>query len=146
MTNKKAFTLLEVMVALVILGLISGVVGVQLHKGIEEKRFQTSIDRFHTELFSARRLAINMQADWILTLRKEDQKLLLRRFCPELGQEQRVQWEAPFRLFWNREEIHEMVFHFAATGKVSPKGTLELMGKEKQVAFGFPQLFHITEN
>jgi len=143
--KKCAFTLLEVMIAVVLLAMASTIIGFRLGKALDEKQFQAAIDRLYSELESSRRLALNMQADWGVVLEKKNDLLFVYRVCPEVAQSSTVQWKAPCRLRWNNEEIETMSFHFSATGKIEPVGVLEITGSRQCIQWNFPERFSVME-
>ena len=139
------FSLLEVLIAIVFLATAATVVGVRVSHGLEERRFKTALGRLQIELQSAHRLAINMQADWIVTLKKEKNGFRITRACPEMDQSFSLIWEASCQLLWEREEFEALEFHFAATGKISPKGVLQFLKGKNRVDWGFPHFFNQLE-
>lgn len=162
-SKKSPFSLLEIVIAIVLLSLMAAVVGLRIGRGFEQRRFEITVGRLRAELESARRLAINMQADWILTLTREKNLFRLQRSCPELGQSYDVEWEAAARIFFNKREVLEertmrdsgslqegggvrrIAFHFSSTGKISPKGSIDFVQGENRVHWELPDLLGQTE-
>lgn len=143
--TKRLFSLLEVMIAVFILALAGSVIGIRLGKALDEKQFQSAVDRLYSELESSRRLALNMQADWSVVLEKQKDHILLYRTCPEVTKSFAVQWKAPCSFLWNHEPIEKIAFHFSSTGKMEPAGLLEIVGSGHTVSWSFPGRFAITE-
>ena len=142
----RSFTLLEVMIALVLLAMAAGITGIRLHRGLEEKQFQTAADRLHAELEACRRQSLNMQTDWIAVLKKSGDRFVLTRVCPETKQSQRQEWPAPCQLNWNGQPADEIQFLFSATGKIAPAGIFALTGPRKRsIEWKIPQLFAYSE-
>lgn len=142
---KKAFTLLEVMIAIFLLAIASSIIGIRVGRALEEKQFQTAIDRLYSELESSRRMALNMQADWSATVEKKNDLFVLYRTCPEVGKSSTVQWKAPCYLRWNDAPIEKIAFLFSSTGKMEPTGFLEIVGSRQCIRWSFPERFAITE-
>ena len=142
---QRCFTLLEVMIAIFLIAIASSIIGIRVSKGLEEKRFQTSADRLYSELESCRRLALNMQADWLATIEMKSQRICLTRSCPEIGRSVTVSWEAAGRLYWNRAMFAQVSVLFSSTGKISPSGCLEYVGARKTIRWPLPQIFHVAE-
>jgi len=133
------------MVAIVLLASAGTIIGIRLGKALDEKQFRTAADRLHAELEASRRLALNMQADYSIVLEKTNDSFILHRSCPEVAQSITMHWKALSRIQWNREPIEKIAFLFTATGKVEPKGVLEIIGSHQSVSWSFPELFAITE-
>ena len=70
MRKKRPFSLLELIVGISILALVSSAVIWKMSRLIERKRFDSSVDRIQSRIFTCRRLAMNMQADWKAVLEK----------------------------------------------------------------------------
>src|SRR3990167_10410551 len=66
----RAFTLLEVMVAIALLALVGGVVSIKMHDAVEKKKFHSDIERFKEKIIVAQRIAVASQADWSGCLNK----------------------------------------------------------------------------
>ena len=141
----RCFTLLEVMIAIFLIAIAASVVGINVSKALEDKQFQTSADRLYCELESCRRIAFNMQADWIVTIEMKMKRISLKRSCPETGQSFTIEWDAAGQLYWNSEILEPMNILFSSTGKISPTGCLEYVGQRKSVQWVLPQVFHIAE-
>jgi prepilin-type N-terminal cleavage/methylation domain-containing protein len=142
---RRLFTLLEMMITIVLLALAASIIGIRLGKALEEKHFQTAIDRLDSELESCRRLALNMQADWNAVLEKKNDLFLFYRTCPEAAKTSVVQWKAPCRLRWNNEPAEKISFLFSATGKMEPAGLMEIVGSRQCVRWSFPERFRLFE-
>jgi prepilin-type N-terminal cleavage/methylation domain-containing protein len=142
---KQCFTLIEVMIVILILAVAGTVIGIRIDKALEEKQFQTAADRLYCELESCRHLAMNMQADWTVSLEKKKDRFIFMRASPETGRSATFEWAAPCQLLWNARPAERIVFQFSSTGKIAPAGLLELVGKTRRVQWNLPQLFHAAE-
>jgi prepilin-type N-terminal cleavage/methylation domain-containing protein len=143
--SKRAFTLLEVMIAVILLAAAGVIIGIRLGKALDEKQFHTAVDRLYSELESSRRLALNMQADWSVVLEKKNDLIFYYRACPEVAQSSISQWKAPCELRWNDERIDKISFRFSSTGKIEPTGFLEIVGSRLCIRWSFPELFAVME-
>jgi type II secretory pathway pseudopilin PulG len=142
---KRPFTLLEVMIAIFLLSIAGAIIGIRLGRALEEKQFQAAIERLSCELESSRRLALNMQADWSVILEKKDDRLIFHQTCLEAAKFATIQWKAPCHLRWNDEPIESIAFLFSSTGKVEPRGFLEMVGSRQRIGWRFPEKFDIAE-
>jgi prepilin-type N-terminal cleavage/methylation domain-containing protein len=143
--GKRAFTLLEVIIVLVLLGLAAGVVGIRVVKSIEAKRFQSAADRLYLELEACHIRSLNTQADFFLKVESHRDRLFLDGSCPEMEMSFKSDWDAPCDLYWNGEKFQGIVFQFASTGHMAPLGQLEFIRGEQRIVWDFPQIFHLTE-
>lgn len=124
---KRTFTLIEVMVAFVLLAIASSIVGVRMHKAIEKKKFYSEIERFKNRLFVSQRLALAMQSDWKGVLKKENDGWTFLVTCEESN----VRQLKPLRMekkqiLFNGREVQELEFSFFSTGIVFPLGKLTI--------------------
>ena len=150
---KRAFTLLEVLVVIAILGITAGMIGWNLHQVIADKRFNSSVDKLHARLSTCRRLALNMQADWKVVLRQEGTRWVAEAVCvdsPATGFPLPLLSLEPMEFLFDGEPQGEWVFTFTATGEVYPKGALTLRSRQKKksqktVQWEIPALFSLQE-
>ena len=143
---RRPFTLLEVMIAIFLIAIASSAMGIRMHRLVEEKKFHASADRLYAELESCRRLALNMQADWIVNLEKKPHRISLTRVCPETGKSIIVSWEVLDPLLWNGKPVQHLSIQFSATGQVAPSGLLEMVHSNQHIRWQLPQMFHIIES
>jgi prepilin-type N-terminal cleavage/methylation domain-containing protein len=143
--RKSNFTLLEMMIALLLLSIIGSLVGIRTVQGIEVKEFQVAVEGLRLELESCRQQALNTQADWWVNVEICNKRMLINHSCPEMGLSKTSDWKAPFRLSWNGEPTQKIVFLFSSTGKIEPIGRLVFAGSKKHLQWDIPQLFHVLE-
>ncbi|MBX7067111.1 MAG: type II secretion system GspH family protein [Parachlamydiales bacterium] len=123
---RRAFTLLEVMVALVLIAIASTAVSIQLRGAIEKKKFNSNLDRLKSRMFVAQKLAIATQADWTGVLKKEKDGWTFLVQTDETNGKQ----FSPLRLdkmelYLNGKKINsQLVFDFFSSGHTSPEGIL----------------------
>jgi prepilin-type N-terminal cleavage/methylation domain-containing protein len=141
----RLFTLLEVLIALVLIAIAGSIIGIRISTALEEKQFQTSVDRLYAELESCRRQALNTQADWIASLATKKDRFILVRSCPEAGKAVTLEWPTPSHLEWNHKPSQRIVFLFSSTGKIAPAGLLEIVGAKKRAVWQLPELFSVAE-
>lgn len=129
--SKRYFTLLEVCLAVAILGIVASLVGFQLKKMVDDYHFRKHIDLFSTELKKCQLLALSRHLDLTFTIKKNedgqwgyiwtcDEPTFLRqkdRFIVLTGVEELKVDRAP------AQKISLSVFH---TGRIEPQARLEL--------------------
>ncbi|MBF8262995.1 MAG: hypothetical protein HW387_660 [Parachlamydiales bacterium] len=133
------------MIAVMLLAIVGSIIGIRISRALDEKQFQTAVNRLYIELESCRQMALNMQADWTAVLEKKGKRFVLQRLCPETAKSGAFEWAAPCELVWNGEKIQQIAFLFAASGKISPQGQLEIIGTQRKVHWALPQIFMLDE-
>ena len=147
MRIKRNFTLLEVMVAISLLIMASGAIGWKMHGMIERKRFTAGVERLHSRLLTCRRLALNMQADWRGSLQWNGEKWLFEAYCIDSPRTPKL---IPFSLdalsiSLDGEKKESMIFDFAASGEILPRGLIVIGQKKMEVKWKLPDLFLLEE-
>ncbi len=142
---KRPFTLLEILIGILLIALVSGAIGLRVGKGIEEKKFSSSVDRLFVELEACRRLSLNAQADWIAILEKKEGKFFLHKSCPEMQKAVSVSWSTSCKIHFNQEEVSALSFQFSASGKLSPQGILTLSDGKRKITWTLPDRFSVFE-
>ena len=133
MKSKRAFTLIEVMVAIVLIALASGVVAFNMRGAIEKKKFRSDLERLRARLTLAQKLALAMESDWKGVLKKEPggwvfateaEGVDTRKVPPlHLGQ---------IEISFNGKPVRELTIDFFATGLTLPEGDFVFVrGAEK---------------
>ncbi len=134
------------MVALVLIAIASGVIGLKMHKAVAKKHFQTQIDRLKERIVVAQQMAVAMEADWKSVWRKEGKEWVVETLCDEESSKKL----SPLRLTaieiqLNGKKVENLVFDFSSTGKVSPLGTLLFIQKEEKRKWDLQTLFSRSE-
>jgi prepilin-type N-terminal cleavage/methylation domain-containing protein len=131
--KRRAFTLIEVMVAIVILVIASGIVGLRMHKAIEKKKFQSELERLRIRFTVSQRLATAMQADWKGTLKREGKGWIFETACEEVsGKRLALLHLEPFEIFFNGKRVRELTIDFFCSGYTFPEGIFVFeRGEEK---------------
>ncbi len=145
-TTKKLFTLLEVMVAIALLVIASGVIGVKMHQAVEKKHFQSSLERLRARLVVTQKIAVATQADWQGTLTKKDAEWIFKTDC----EESKLKKLAPLRLsftevYFNGKKIDELTIDFFASGQVLPVGDFVFVNKTMDAKWMTTDLFQRKE-
>jgi prepilin-type N-terminal cleavage/methylation domain-containing protein len=145
MRNKKAFTLLEVMIAILLLAITASVLAVRVSKAIDDQRFKSGGERLKNEILVSRQLALNMQADWQAQLELNGDELYFRRSSLEADQTIAMHWKCPGEMLWNHQRVQKISFLFSSTGKVIDVGVIELIGPHQCMMIDISQLFSIAD-
>ena len=133
------------MIGLMLIVIVSGVIGMRIGNAIEEKRFQSAVDRLFVELESCRRLALSSEADWIALFEKRDGCFWLRKSCPEMGKERLVSWRSSCEIRFNSEAVRTVSFQFTSSGKVAPEGVLSFEDGKRKLSWRLPDQFAVFE-
>ena len=121
--KRRPFTLIQVMVAIVILVIASGVVGLRMHKAIEKKKFQSELERLRIRFTVSQRLASAMQADWKGTLKREGKGWIFETACEEVnGRRLTPLHLEALEIFFNGKKVKEIDLDFFASGHTFPEG------------------------
>lgn len=133
------------MVAIVLLAIAASAIGIRTSQALEKRRFQTAAGRLFSELEACRQLAMNMQADWNLEVQKKNGRLVLLRTSAEVSESVAHEWKAEGDLLWNHEPVERIAFLFSSTGKIVPKGRLEMICGKIKIQWDVPQVFALQE-
>lgn len=146
MKSRRFFTLLEVMVAIMLIAIASGGVIWKMQGAIRKKQFQSELERFRARLTVCQRLAVAMQADWTGTLKKNGKEWIFDIDCEEGA---RVRKWAPLTLHaaisLDGEKFDELQVDFFASGQVHPSGTLVFSQHEERVEWRLSEIFQRDE-
>jgi hypothetical protein len=139
---KKSFTLLEIVIALVLIGLCSTVVGIKITKAVEKHRFYSNAKLIEDKLNFCQKIALSSQEDIyfsIISLKhgseyfisKDENKGLLfkkeksKKFLKNLF----------FKNPENEKTPNEILFCFTSTGVILPKINLKLCHKKENYEY-----------
>lgn len=146
MRKGRAFTLLEILIGMAILALVSSAVIWKMSRLIRCKQFDSSAEKIQARLYTCRRLAMNMQADWTAQLEAKESQWLFKAECTEnpgsLGLPPCRVGKA--KILFNGEEMNNILFSFSATGEIAPRGVLEIFDDELDLkrAWKLPDVFY----
>ena len=132
MKTKNPFSLIEVMIAIAICAAVASAIGWKMHGMIVKKRFSSSVERLCSRLLTCRRLAMNMQADWGVSLYCKGNQTFLKAECIDSPE---VKALPPLSLgfleFFLDDKAQERIsFAFTATGDILPEGRLKIRSKK----------------
>ena len=128
--KRKAFTLLEVLVAIALFLIASGVIGWRMHKAIEKKKFQSELERLRVRLKVSQKMAISMQADWKGTLQWEGKGWLFDAYCEEVpGKHLTPLHLEPLEIFLDGKKVERLTLDFFANGYIFPEGKIIFQSK-----------------
>ncbi len=143
--TSRNFSLLEIMVALTLFVMAAGAIGWKMAGWIEKRRFQVDLEQFQSRLRTIHRMAINMQADWAGTLKKEGKKWSFQATCLDPPGSKTFQ---PLKLhgmevLLNGKKEETIPFVFFSSGAIDPSGSLlfKCLKDGKTVSWTLPALF-----
>ena len=139
---RRAFTLLEMMVAIVILAIVSGIVGLRMHKAIEKKKFQSELERLRVRFTVSQRLALAMQADWKGTLKRERKGWIFETACEEVSGKRLTPLHLEgIEIFFNGKKVDELTIDFFASGQTFPDGVFLFVRDSEKAQWKTSELF-----
>lgn len=153
MVKKRSFTLLEIMMAIMIMAIIAGVVGFELKAMMGVHRFRHDTCRVKEQLERAQLLALVYNADLEVTIAKKKNMWVLTTHSDELALQSlnkvRTQLEGIHSISLAREPKHKLpiVLHILSNGKIEPLGALKMEAKDRvrYVDFQMPIQINFAE-
>lgn len=148
MVSKRAFTLLEIVVAMALIAMVAALLGWRGHEAVVQRRFETELALFRNSCEVCQRLAVTMQADWKGTLKRQGSQWVFETVCVDSSQTRSLKAVQlhPMEISFNRGKVaKEWTIQFFASGKVSPQGTLLFEQKEQKKELKLPDLFGSSE-
>ena len=127
--RKSPFTLLEVAIVLMIVGLIASVTGVQIKKMLDHHHFETEVSLLFTRLQEAQVLSAAYQTDLAFDLYVKEGKPVYRISTDEPFSKE-ILIQEPIPLLYTREvrfqkdKTQKLHFDIYAGGRIEPKGIL----------------------
>jgi prepilin-type N-terminal cleavage/methylation domain-containing protein len=143
--TKRSFTLLEVMVAMVLLVIASGVIGMKMYDAVQKKYFQSELERLKARLLVSQRLAVAMQADWKGTLTRHGDEWIFDVACEEQERRKLAPLTLHSALLLDGKRFNDLTFDFFASGQVSPTGTLSFSRKSERVDWKLSEIYQRDE-
>lgn len=149
MSRKRPFTLLEVMVALALLLIAAGALGLKMHSMVQKKKFQSQLNRLKSRFCACQKLAIAMQSDWEGVLKQEGRNWVFETQCLDGVKMKKLSplvLEPPFQVFFNGKVISGIQVDFYSSGEVLPKGELRFRkDKTDSQQWQIPEMFQKSE-
>jgi prepilin-type N-terminal cleavage/methylation domain-containing protein len=142
----RAFTLLEIMLAILMLSIAGGMTYVKMHEAVQKKQFQSSLQSLGSRLAILQKIAVATQADWQGTLKKEGQEWVFKTDCEEANPKRLTPLKLSLgELFFNGKKVELLTFDFFATGQVTPSGELRFVRKKLENRLLTANLFQRQE-
>ncbi len=125
--KKNCFTLIELFIALSIIGIVATIIGVKLASSLSIYRFEKSIERINDMMKVTKELAISNQADMVLFFYQEKNGLHCYRGSDEKqglfrGQKREEKFFEDVYFMYNDEIIEKKEIIFSSTGQIIPNG------------------------
>ena len=134
---KKNFTLLELMVVFFLLTFCFSLVGINVKKALYSHGFQNNIKTIDSYFEFCKKMALSNQADIYVSLKQENENLLLEMGTDEKmgffkNQKQTKELLKNLHFYLNDEKSKKLQIVFSSTNKIQPEGKLEFKDtKEK---------------
>jgi len=130
------------MVAITLLAIASGVVGIKMQSAVRKKQFHSQLERFQARLLVSQKLAIAMQADWKGVLKKQGKEWIYSTTC----EEEQARKLSPLSLnsmeiFFDGEKVDEIEIDFFASGQVLPEGNFIFTANEETIRWKTSEIF-----
>ena len=134
--TRRAFTLLEIMIALVILGVIGSVVAVQVKKMIDTHTFESEVTGLFISLQEAQVLSATYQTDLVLDIEKAGGKFSYKistdePFSTAMVSEKPMKLSRVSSVKFNEASPARLHLDIYSGGRVEPRGTLAFYHNEK---------------
>ena len=140
-TVKRSFTLLEILIALSLLGIMATLVGVQSVQMIRSHRFDRGISQLFTALQEAQALSLTYASDHALEIGCEKGTFFYQittdePFSSHLLDQKKIPLEGVKQLFFDKHKQQKLHFAILPSGSVEPTGVLQFSGdKETEKRF-----------
>ncbi len=132
--NKSAFTLIEITLCLVLLGLISAVLAWQIKDMIDVHRFQKQIDLLLTDMRKVQTLALTYQTDFDIRIFKKNERFFYTVSTDEpiknLPTKKPRALAGVLNLTFNNCELNNLDFHVYSNGRIEPLGVVGFLPKQ----------------
>lgn len=132
------------MIGIALITLASGVIGIKMHKAIEKKRFQSTLERIKARILVAQKLAISMQADWHASFQKKDKNWIFETVCEEKRKLSPLSFQS-LEIYLNGKKVQTLTLDFYATGEVLPDAILLFKNKSEKVEWKISELISHEE-
>ncbi len=134
--SKRPFTLIEITLCLVLLGLISGVLAWQIKDMISIHRFQKHIDLLLTDMRKTQTLALTYQTDFDIKIFKENERYFYTVSTDEpiknLPLKKPKPLEGVIGLNFNNDELNVLDFRVFSNGRIEPLGVIGFVPKSSE--------------
>lgn len=124
---KKHFTLLEIMITMVLLGISFSIIGLNIRKALYKHNYENNIKKFESYTEFCKKMAFSNQADVYMVLSQTENKVSLK-----IG----TSWDMGFfknikktkdsldnmHLLFNDEKFNQLEIVFTSNGNIFPSG------------------------
>lgn len=145
----KAFTLLELMVCLVLIGLLGALIGIKGIDLLAHHRFRSTLQTWLLDVQRAQILAMHQKCDVICTLKKRPEggyQVMLESDSPTFSSSLYT-WKDVAKITFQGKAIDTLSVTFSPAGRIFPVGILQITPykEEKDAVFldlSYPAVFH----
>lgn len=130
------------MVAITLLVIASGAVGLKMQAAVRKKQFHAQLERLQARLLVSQKLAIATQADWKGVLKKQGKEWVYTTSC----EEEQARKLTPLKLssieiFFEGEKVNELQIDFFASGQVLPEGNFLFTANNEKIHWKTKEIF-----
>jgi prepilin-type N-terminal cleavage/methylation domain-containing protein len=134
---RRAFTLLEIVIALALLSLIGTLVGVQTVQLLRTHRFASEIEQFFTSVREAQVLALNYTTDHAIDISLENgivyyQITTDEPFSPQVLDQRKIACKQISQIFFDQRKEKKLHFAILSSGSIEPQGVLALCSEQER--------------
>ncbi len=128
--RRSLFTLLEVIIAMVLLASVGSLVIFNIHTRVEKKRFHSQMEQLQDRFMTIHRLAIAMQADWVGAFKKDKDGWVFETKCLEIGTKKTpaLHFQAA-QILLNGKNFDKLEIGFFSSGTILPSGSIAFLQK-----------------
>jgi prepilin-type N-terminal cleavage/methylation domain-containing protein len=147
--KRKAFTLLELMVCLVLIGLLGALIGIKGVDLLAHHRFRSTMQTWLLDVGRAQILAMHQKCDVVCTLKKRQEvgyQVILESDSPTFSPTSYV-WKDVEKITLQGKIVDTLAITFSPSGRISPVGIVQIVPRkeEKDTVFldlSYPMVFH----
>lgn len=135
--RKKHFTLLEIMIAIVLIGIVASVTGINLSTALHKHNYENNIKKFDNYVEFCKKMAFANQADIYMTLSQDENNIEIEMgtssdmgFFKNIKKTKDVFKSMNFK--FNEKKMEKVEIVFTSNGSILTKGKINFLDiKEK---------------
>lgn len=134
--KSRAFTLIEVCIAIALLGMLAGLVGWQLKKMVHLHHFRGSVALFLEEMQKLQIVALSRRCDLTVEIKEEMGKWSYFMKTDEpiqlYGKERKIELEGVQEISFNQKFPTRFSFAISPAGRIDPPTEIQFFSAEKE--------------
>ena len=134
MKKKHAFTLLEIVLCVTLLGLVAGAIGYQAYGLYVQHALEQTGRKLVIQLKELQSLALSYQTDMYLELHEDKGNYVCTCYTDEplpFLTKESITFPNNFFIKFNKEKKNKLLFHVLSSGRIEPCGVLTLHQNDK---------------